>query len=145
MALGAVDELNAAIGVCRVHAEGDLVECLNTIQKHLVSLMGEVATLPEDRVTYQEKGYGQVTEQEVLYLEGLGKELEDSGIRFRGWARPGKEQNVLAAFLDVARTIARRAERESLALGGLSVSVTLFLNRLSDMLWLLAREQELEA
>jgi cob(I)alamin adenosyltransferase len=70
--------------------------------------------------------------------------LEARGLRFDGWATPGA--NPGAAALDVARTAARRAERRLTALAGqgrhLRPDVSRFINRLSDLLWLLAREAE---
>jgi cob(I)alamin adenosyltransferase len=65
-------------------------------------------------------------------------------LSFDGWATPGA--NPGAAALDVARTAARRAERRLTALAGhgrhLRPDVSRFINRLSDLLWLLAREAE---
>jgi cob(I)alamin adenosyltransferase len=65
-------------------------------------------------------------------------------MKFEGWATPGT--NSCSAAFDVARTIARRAERRltSLPSEGRSVRPELrqFVNRLSDLLWLLAREAE---
>jgi cob(I)alamin adenosyltransferase len=65
-------------------------------------------------------------------------------LNFSGWARPGAAGSLVAAHLDVARTICRRAERRVLELGDGVASdyVTVFLNRVSDMLWLLARDAE---
>ena len=61
------------------------------------------------------------------------------------WAVPGAEGSMTRAHLDVARTVARRAERDALLLhedgGEVPETVRLFLNRLSDLLWILARAE----
>ena len=69
--------------------------------------------------------------------------LEAEGVKFTGWARPGEAGSLARAGLDYARAVARRAERSMLALhesGELVPEVVrLFFNRLSDLLWILAR------
>ena len=61
-AYGAVDELNAAVGLARASAETDFIrENLLAIQKDLVAVMGELATLPEDLPRYVKDGYALVT------------------------------------------------------------------------------------
>jgi cob(I)alamin adenosyltransferase len=64
-----------------------------------------------------------------------------------GWVRPGAADNLAAAYLNLARTVCRRAERRVLALGdGVpNRQAPLFLNRASDVLWLLARREELHS
>ena len=70
--------------------------------------------------------------------------IEARNVRFDGWATPGA--NAHAAALDQARTIARRAERRliGLAAHGRNVRPLLrqYVNRLSDLLWLMARQAE---
>jgi cob(I)alamin adenosyltransferase len=72
--------------------------------------------------------------------------MEARGVRFTDWARPGAEGAIGAAALDMARSIARRAERSVWCLheSGEVVDecVRLFFNRLSDLLWILARVEE---
>jgi cob(I)alamin adenosyltransferase len=144
-AVGALDELNAVLGVVR--ASGGSAECVRLIdrlQERLVGLMGEVGILPEDSERYAEKGYPVLDASHVVEVEVAAKELEAKGLNFSGWARPGAAGSLVAAHLDVARTICRRAERRVLELGDGVASdyVTVFLNRVSDMLWLLARDAE---
>jgi cob(I)alamin adenosyltransferase len=73
--------------------------------------------------------------------------IEGQNISFKGWATPGS--CVVSASLDVARTTARRAERRVVALheaGQLdNAEIIIFLNRLSDLLWLFARWVETRA
>ena len=142
--LGAVDELNAALGVARAEtAEGDWVELVDKIQSKLVGLMGQLAVLPEDEALYQEKGYAMIADEDVEWLKNEAQAYEKRGVRFEGWARPGEEGCRARAQIDLARTIARRAERTvwSLHESGEVVpeAVRLFLNRISDLLWILAR------
>jgi cob(I)alamin adenosyltransferase len=146
---GALDELNAALGLARAHAREELVQApLLAAQKELVNAMGEIAVLPEDRARYREKGFTPLTEASVAALDRLIAELEERHvISFRHWATPGA--TVESAFLDVARTVCRRAEREVVALAetGAELNPVLlrFLNRLSDACWLLARYVETKA
>lgn len=143
-ALGAVDELNAALGVARAEtAEGDWVELVDQIQAKLVGLMGQLAVLPEDEAQYLEKGYAMIADEDVGWIKDTAQAYEKQGIRFEGWARPGEEGCRARAQIDLARTISRRAERTVWALheSGEAVpeAVRLFLNRISDLLWILAR------
>jgi len=145
LAYGTVDELNAAIGLARANASEKFVrENLELIQKDLVALMGELATLPQDLERYIKDGYAVLTRTMTEKLEGLVKEIEAQKISFKGWATPGA--NVAAAALDVARTVCRRAERDVCALkesGQLANDeILIYLNRLSDLLWLFARWSE---
>jgi cob(I)alamin adenosyltransferase len=142
---GAVDELNAAIGLARANAVDDFIAPnLLATQKELVTLMGELATLPEDRERYVKDGFTLVNTSMTARLEGLVKEIEAQKITYRGWATPG--ENVLSAALDVARTVCRRAERRVCELkeaGELpNEEIVIYLNRLSDLLWLFARWTE---
>ena len=74
------------------------------------------------------------------------KELESQKISFKGWATPGATP--VAAALDVARTACRRAERRTCAVGEsgemVNPEIIVYLNRLSDLLWLFGRQIELE-
>jgi cob(I)alamin adenosyltransferase len=141
-AYGAVDELNAAIGLARATATSDpLRERLGAAQKELVVLMGELATTVEDLPRYLKDGYSVVTPPMTAALERWIGEIEAGKVSDKGWAMPGA--NMGAATLDLARTICRRAERRVCALqeaGQLSNrEIVVYLNRLSDLLWLLAR------
>jgi cob(I)alamin adenosyltransferase len=141
-AVGAVDELNAALGMARaVAADAFVSHSLLGIQKNLVTLMGEVGVLPEDLPRYTKDEYGLVTADMTAQLEKLVKEIEGQKVSFKGWATPGATPS--SAALDLARTICRRAERRVCDLketGELkNPEIIIFLNRLSDLLWLLAR------
>jgi cob(I)alamin adenosyltransferase len=144
-AYGAVDEINAAIGMARATAEQDFVrDNLLAIQKDLVVLMGELATLPEDLPRYVTDGFKLVTPEMTATLEKVVKEIEAQKIAYKGWATPGATVN--SGALDVARTVCRRAERRVCGLdeaGQLqNPGIIIYLNRLSDLLWLFARWAE---
>ena len=151
VANGAIDELNAALGLARVWAAQSLTkEWLPEIQSDLITIMGEVATLPEDLEQFVDKGFKRVTETYVDKLSAWVRELEEEkGIDFKRWAVPGAAGNAAGAGLDLARTICRKAERMVAMLnesGEMKTPCVLqYLNRLSDLCWLLARYEERES
>ena len=139
---GAVDELNAALGVARATVDQSFVrDNLFFIQTDLVVLMGELCVLPEDLSRYVKDGYSLVTPAVTAKLDALVREIESLNISFKGWATPGETKS--SATLDVARTVCRRAERRVCGLKGsgtpVNPEVVIYLNRLSDLLWLFAR------
>jgi cob(I)alamin adenosyltransferase len=139
---GALDELNAALGLARATVHHPFInDHLLTTQKELVGLMGEVATLPEDLERYTKDGFALLTPEMTGRLDAIVKEIESQSVSFRGWATPGATQG--SAALEVARTTCRRAERRVCALleaGHLpNREILVYLNRLSDVLWLMAR------
>ncbi len=147
-AFGSVDELNAALGMARATAGAEFVgNHLLTVQKDLVILMGELATLPEDLPRYLKDGFTQVTAEFTAKLDALIKDIESRQVSFKHWATPGA--TLSSAALDVARTACRRAERRCCGLresGELdNPEIIIYLNRLSDSLWLLARWVETQA
>ena len=140
-ALGATDELNSHLGLARTMASDEaLTSWIDGVQKNLINLMGEFATEEEDYQKYIKKGYGRIQENEVIALETLAAEHEDSGHTFRGWIRPGNDGNQLTAQLHVCRTVCRRAERRSWAIPLPNTAPRLYLNRLADVLWLIASQ-----
>jgi cob(I)alamin adenosyltransferase len=144
-AYGTVDELNAALGLARAMATENFVrDNLFWIQKSLVTLMGELCVQPEDLPRYVKDGYSLVTPEMTAKLDALVKEIESQNVSFKGWATPGATQS--SAALDVARTVCRRAERRVCDLkeaGELkNAEIIIYLNRLSDLLWLFARWAE---
>lgn len=143
-ALGCVDELNAALGLARaVEGDADIVAIIDGIQARLVGLMGQLATLPEDEARYLEKKYAYLGAADLEWVVATARDYEKRGVKFTGWARPGAEGSLARAGLDFSRSVTRRAERSVLALheSGEPVPevVRLFFNRLSDLLWILAR------
>lgn len=144
-ACGTLDELNSALGLARATATEKFVgENLLWIQKSLVDVMGEVGVLPEDLPRYAKDGHKLVTAALTAKLDALVEEIEAQNISFKGWATPGASPH--SAALDLARSICRRAERRVFDLqsaGRLkNAEILIFLNRLSDLLWLFARWAE---
>ena len=140
-AYGAVDEAQAAFGVARAEAPrgGELDEILIGIAHDLYVVMAELATLPENRSKLT-AGQTLVTAEMVTALE---TSIDDVSERFAPpteFVIPGGGR--VAAALDVARTITRRAERDALAVSVDDSQVVPYLNRLSDLAWVLARWQE---
>lgn len=147
---GTLDELNAHVGVVRASGVSVAVsEILNKVQANLVSIMGEVATLSEDLELYAEKGYSRIEESDREFVLELIRSAEsgEDPIRFRGWARPGESGVLAGAYLDVCRTVCRRAERQMWKWDAEDTYRLhkQYLNNLSDLFWLLARESEKEA
>jgi len=146
---GAVDELNAALGMVRATvAEPFVTDAVFAIQKDLVLLMGELAVLPGDRERYMAGGFHFVEEAMVDALTARIDDLEKNHhISYQGWATPGATLG--SATLDLARTVCRRAERHIAALAETAAPVNTeilrYLNRLSDLCWLWARWIETRA
>ena len=140
-AYGSVDEAQASLGVVRAELSDDdeLVDIVIHIMRDLWVLMAELATLPENRHKLED-GSTRVTPDMVDALEHHIDEVSDRFDPPTEFVVPG--ENRVAALLDVARTVVRRAERDSLgALDEASVA-GVYLNRLSDLLWTLARWRE---
>ncbi len=142
--LGTVDELNAALGLARASgAEEEVEAIIDRMQDLLVGLMGQFACQPGDEERYATAGFAAVGEADLAWVETTAKDFESRGIVFKGWARPGVEHSMARAGMDFARTVARRAERSVLQLHESGEEVPevlrLFFNRLSDLLWILAR------
>jgi cob(I)alamin adenosyltransferase len=147
-AYGCVDELNAALGLVRAADSRSLVaEKILSIQNELITVMGELATAPEDLPRYQKDGFSLTNSAMVDRLTSLVDELErDKSLYGKGWAMPGNTP--LAAALDFARAVCRRAERKVASLDPSkqpNSEILRYLNRLSDLCWLLARFAEKHA
>jgi cob(I)alamin adenosyltransferase len=145
VAYGAVDEAVSALGVARAQAEqgSELDQLLVRLQRELFVVGAELATEPERRDKL-EPGVSRVTSDMVDALEPI---IDDVTTRFdppQEFVLPG--ENPIAAALDLARTVVRRAERQAVAArsaGWLDESeVVPYLNRLADLVYTLARWQE---
>lgn len=148
-AVGTFDELNVALGQLKPllgsgGRDGELRALLTGLQGRLVALMGEVACSAEDAARYGASSFPQLEAEDLARVDAAIAALESRGLRFDGWATPGA--NARSALFDAARTTARRAERRLHALTSRGEPprplVSQFTNRLSDLLWLLAREAE---
>ena len=140
-AYGSVDEAQAILGLVRVTA-GHGTECDEIcvkIMRELWVLMAELATLPENRHKLA-PGQSSVTPDMVDRLENIIDDLDTRFERPTEFVVPG--EHPVAAWLDVARTVVRRAERHALSAAPAPSYVVPYLNRLSDLLWTMARWQE---
>jgi len=145
-AYGVTDEAVAALGVARAEAQpgSELFELLVTLQRELFVVGAELATAPANRHRLTD-GTTRVTSAMVTRLEAV---IDEVSARFeppREFVLPGETR--LAAALDVARTVVRRAERACVTAtreGWLETTsrVVPYLNRLADLCWTLARWQE---
>ena len=143
-AYGAVDEAQAVIGLVRAELgrENELNDVLVHIMRDMWVLMAELATLPENRHKLTD-GKSRVTDAMVSHLEEMIDALDEKFTPPSEFVVPG--QNKIAALLDVARTVVRRAERDAIAAAPAPSHAGPYLNRLSDLLWTLARWQEGES
>ena len=137
-AYGTVDELNAFVGAARVSAEGiePLDQILLRVQHELFNLGSILATLPEDVHPKQAR----VTDAEVARLEAEMDRMNEGLEPLRSFILPGGEGG--SAYLHVARSTVRRAERKALAASRerpLNPLALTYLNRLSDHLFVAAR------
>jgi len=145
-AYGSVDEAQAALGLVRAEvlanpdaSPGELGDIVLGLERDLWVLMAELATDPahHDRLT---DGQSRVTPAMVTALEQLVDEVSESFEPPTEFVVPG--QTEVAARLDVARTVVRRAERDAIHAATETSQCLPYLNRLSDLLWTLARWQE---
>jgi cob(I)alamin adenosyltransferase len=138
---GAVDEAQAAIGLARAECQpgSELDERLTALERELYVLMAEVATSPENRHKLK-PGASLVTGAMVDEIERAIDELRERPDIPSDFTVPG--ENRCSAALDFARTVVRRAERLAVGDPVEGSFVIIYLNRLSDLLWAMARWQE---
>ncbi len=143
-AVGALDELNAALGLAKAAGPRAARKGLEQIQRELIALMGEVSCAEREAARYAKSKFAKIDAAALQRLDEAVAAIEARQPPFDGWATPGA--NLPAAALELARTAARRAERRLVTLRqhGRTVRPVLlqYLNRLSDLLWLMAREAD---
>ena len=140
-AYGTVDEAQAVLGLARAAAgPGSPVdELLVPIMRDLYVLMAELATLPANRGKLM-PGASSVTAEMVAALEAIIDRLDGEFTHPTEFVVPGG--NLVAAWLDLGRTVVRRSERVALVAAEPPSHVVPYLNRLSDLLWTMARWHE---
>jgi cob(I)alamin adenosyltransferase len=146
-AYGTVDELNATLGVARTQAaDPELDAVLGTLQHDLFGLGADLATPQEEAAHHGRITIARLPAERVLRLEDLIDRYEAELPPLRQFILPGGQP--LAAALHFSRAVCRRAERCTVALihtleadqaPGLNPEVLHYLNRLSDLLFVLAR------
>lgn len=137
-ACGAVDELNAALGVARAEAPGsDLEDMIASVQRDLLALGARLAD-PARRVPARAQKTA-LGADAVARLESWIDRLESSVPPLKHFVLPGGPRP--AAALHWARTVCRRTERRVVAIGPAAVEpvVLAYINRLSDLLFAMAR------
>ena len=145
-AYGCIDELTAALGLARSICSDKFVsEQIFAVQENLIVVMGELATTPKDRERYLKDGFHVTTAEMVDRITAVIIDLEkDKALYPKGWVIPGG--TAVSAALDFARTTCRRAERHVAAQvaeeQGFNPEILRYLNRLSDLCWVLARYAE---
>src|SRR2546426_3780728 len=93
-AYGTVDELNAGLGLARATAEhGFIRDQLLAIQKDLITLMGELATVTEDLPRLSPAGFKTITPELTARLDNLVREIESQSIFPKDWVLPGRSVN----------------------------------------------------
>jgi len=141
---GTVDEATSALGLARAMTQDPKVkEIIYRIQNELYLLMGELATTPEN---YEKMGL-RMTADHVQWLEQVEESLKQEVEITNKFIIPGDTLD--GAALDLARTIIRRAERMAVKLLHDGViqngEVIRYLNRLSDLVFILARYIEVKS
>jgi cob(I)alamin adenosyltransferase len=142
-AYGTVDEAVAALGMARATADRDLAAEILRIQRQLFVVAAELATAPESRSKLEDE-VSRVTPAMVERLEAdIDRVVAEVGSPTE-FVVPGGSS--VAAAIDLARTIVRRAERRTVTLIGAESNeggnVVPYLNRLADYLFVLARAAE---
>lgn len=142
-AYGTVDELNSVLGVARaaLHSSAggwrDLDRDLEYLQNALFDLGADLATRSGSRY---EANLSRLDAADSVTLEDMIDRYQEEAPAFTGFIHPGG--TLAAAQLQVARAVARRAEREVIRLGEVeefNPAVRVYLNRLSDLLFVMAR------
>ncbi len=145
-AYGCVDELTAALGLARsISSEKFLSDEILAAQKDLIVVMGELATTAQDKEHYVKDGFHLATTAMVDRITAVIIDLEkDKSLYPKDWVIPGGTP--VSAALDFARTTCRRAERHIATFTtdekDFNPEILRYLNRLSDLCWVLARYAE---
>ena len=143
-AYGSIDEANASIGLARAHLDQLPVD------KHLMQIQNALFDVGADLATRSDSKYRSnitpIDEADVKHLENLIDDYDKDLQPLSNFILPGGHP--AAATLHVARTVTRRAERDVIALAGqeeINAHVAVYLNRLSDLLFTLARVVNMNA
>ena len=144
-AYGEVDELNAVLGLARAHgADAGVRALLHDVQKDLFALGAHLAD-PQNRIGSR-KHKAAMTPAQIEVLERAIDERQAAMPPLQAFLLPGGVP--VAAFFHLGRTVCRRAERATVSLARrekVDPLVIAYLNRLSDLLFVLAREANLRA
>ena len=139
-AYGTVDEANSTLGLARLHATGEMDAALARIQNDLFDLGADLCTPDMARDAQAEYPPLRMIAGQVARLESEIDAMNGRLTPLRSFILPGG--SALAAFLHLSRTVARRAERETVHLASLeevNPEAVKYLNRLSDWLFVAGR------
>ena len=141
-AYGTIDELNSTLGFARsICANPEISSSVHEIQKTLFRVGSVLATPAESS-----KGTLPLSEEDVNQLTEMVHAIEGKEGILSDWSLPGAHPE--SAAFEVARTVCRRAERCIVRLAesgaGIHPHALPYINRLSDLIWLFARQLELE-
>lgn len=136
--IGTVDEANTVIGLCRLHADAAIDTLLSRIQNDLFDVGADLCVPVENG---SESGGLRIVESQTLFLEKSIDVHNAELTPLNSFVLPGG--SALATHLHLARTVVRRAERFACAISAeaptLNQEIIRYLNRLSDLLFVLAR------
>lgn len=140
-AYGDVDEINACIGLVRLTApKGFADELLGTIQRDLFTIGGALAAPEAAKLKDAQRAKVVIQPERIAALEAAIDEADKTLPALKAFVLPGGTAK--AAVLHYARTVCRRAERAVVALarqGDVPAEILVYMNRLSDVLFTLAR------
>jgi len=139
-AYGTVDELNATLGLARLHADGELEAGMSRIQNDLFDLGADLCTPDIENDAEAEYPRLRIVASQVTRLEGEIDALNARLAPLRSFILPGGAP--LAAYLHLCRTVCRRAERHVVGLATMETvneEAVKYLNRLSDWLFVAGR------
>ncbi len=135
-AYATTDEAGAAIGVALAHGgiDEDVVKVLTTVQNDLFDVGADLSVPPDPQATRERL---RVQAGQITWLEEACDEVNAGLEPLRSFVLPGGTP--AAAHLHVCRTVCRRAERRTLRVADANPEIVRYLNRLSDLLFILAR------
>ena len=137
-AYGAIDELNAFVGLTRAECEvpAERAEWLGRIQNELFDVGADLSVPEPEKAS--ERSRLRITPAYTEWLEAACDEVNENLEPLRSFTIPGGSR--LAAHLHVCRTVCRRAERKTALVEDANPEALRYLNRLSDLLFVLSRE-----
>lgn len=139
-AYGTVDEVNATVGLARLHASDETDEALSRIQNDLFDLGADLCRPDMEKDAEAEYSPLRMTDNQVARLEAEIDVMNAMLEPLRSFILPGGSD--LAAYLHLCRTVSRRAERLSVELAtmeSVNPAAVKYLNRLSDWFFVAAR------
>ncbi len=136
-AYGTVDELNSILGIVRVKASSKIKKIISDIQNDLFDLGADLATPEQKKYKFAPL---RITENQVNRIEKSIDQYNKKLGTLNSFILPGGSES--ASFLHNARTVARRAETQTVALSKkekINKEALRYINRLSDLLFVLSR------